>query len=260
MEKDNFGAREYARSNPAGRRTAVQKAVAAAGLLLCIAPASGQPQFLGPPTPNAPPLSGAVLSEAGARIQATVTAHKLTAPPASVSVETRPDGSFTLQGLPDGSYQLCAEAKNGIYLDPCAWSPTQAIVALRGAQPIRDFRFVLARGVNLEVRVSDAGKVLEAVDPVRNRPRADLTLATVTPRNIVQSMPLASKTGDVRSHRIAVSPGAKIFLAVLGNGVNMNDSQGRPIEPGRAVSFPITIPAGQGPPTVVSLTVTGARP
>ncbi|MEZ5403665.1 MAG: carboxypeptidase-like regulatory domain-containing protein [Bryobacteraceae bacterium] len=211
------------------------------------------------PTPNAPPISGVVVGSDGGRIQATVTAHGLTPPSVSATAETGPDGSFVLGGLPDGNYQLCVEDKGGTYLDPCAWSETQVIVAAKGSRPVSGFRLVMALGVKLEVRVNDAGRVLDPVAPPANRPRTELVVAAVTPRNIVLPVRFAGRTGAVRSHRIAVSSGARMFVGVLSFGANVNDPQGRPIEAGRITSLPITIPAGQNPPPV-DLTVTGARP
>jgi hypothetical protein len=215
-----------------------------------------RPAELGPPTPNAPPLTGVVAGDDGAPVRASITALKLTAPVATGRAESAANGTFTLTGLPDGDYQLCATDPAAVYLDPCAWADAPPRVTIQAGRPATGYRLVMPRGVALPIRVADAGRVLESNAPGRPRPR--FAVGVITTRRMLEPASQIAQDGSGRTLRAMVRPGSRV--AVLGDGLLVQDAQGRTLRPEQGGSVAVQIPAGVTAVTPVVFSVTGPKP
>jgi hypothetical protein len=216
--------------------------------LLFIFSASGAfAQRSAPPLSNAPPLTGLVIGNDGKPISAVITAVSAGRPVAGARTESGNDGSFAVAGIPDGKYQLCAVDKGGVYLDPCTWSSSPVTVTISAAKPISGYQLLLTKGIPLQVRVNDAGQILDATAAAPNQVPATLIVAVATLHHTMQPLPVVSKDNAGRTLQTVVPLNAAIQVKLFGKGFALADASGNALNPSLGASVPLQTSETQQP-------------
>src|SRR5438128_2610082 len=121
-------------------------------------------------------------------------------------------------------YSVCAAVSGGGYLNPCTWGAAPQITLTTG-QALTGYRLVLKKGAPIQVRLIDAGGILETTAaPHKTAPH--VLLGVQTPKHIFEALPITSKGNGQRTHQGTIALDGDTLLHVRGAGVRLTDDAG----------------------------------
>jgi hypothetical protein len=155
-------------------------------------------------------------------------------------------GAFQVSGLSVGTYKICAQVPDSVWLNPCEWGLKPAQVTLSAGQPNATVKIVLSKGATVRIRVDDASHLLSQQEG--KRPGAHLLLGVATDAFSFRLAPIVSQDAGGRDYQIVIPFGITAKVVARSSFFRLSDSTGVPLSSGTVI--PVTVPAGQTPPTV----------
>lgn len=208
-----------------------------------------------PLTAFAGSINGTVRGADGSVVQkAVVTAYRqrgtLEKRPVSTSLSTSvlPDGTFRLSPLSDGSYQICVQAPESIWLNPCEWGSTATTATISQAQQSAELSILLAQGAVVTVRVNDAAQLLTTHEG--KTPGAHLLVGIRTDSLSFQQAAITAPNTAGRSYRVIVPFDRSFRLTVASAFFQVTDATGKAL-PKTGNILPVIVPSGQPAPALV---------
>lgn len=162
-------------------------------------------------------------------------------------------GLFTASGLIDGSYQLCIQATQGTWLNPCEWGRQPPTLTISSGQPTAALGVVLKKGAIVPVQVDDPGQFLSLHEGAT--PGAHLLLGVGNDAFSFRLATPMSASATGRNYQIIIPFDVPEKLVVFSSFFKLSDATGLAL-PGAATAITINVPSGQTP-TKVHLAITG---
>jgi hypothetical protein len=141
-------------------------------------------------------------------------------------------GEFRLEGLAAGEYQVCVQAQEQGYVDPCQWGARMTTVKAGAGEAVAGVVVRLAAGTIVTVRVEDAGLVLEQKTKDWRQP--DLSVGVWGPNGLYYAArsgvrmggPKDPQSGEV-VYRMLVPVDTALKLDVVSRDLRLGDGEGR---------------------------------
>lgn len=217
-----------------------------------------------PPVGDTGVITGAVRGEDGSSVAGAYVTLHLSFPSTPAlrqrfqtqwGVYSGSGGSFQFSGLRNGTYRLCVQAPQTAWLDPCEWGLPIPSMTLTGAQRSQSITVSLRKGVEVPIRIDDAGQIL--LQSEGRIAGAHLLVGVRTPAFTFRPAVLTAQEGTGRTLRVVIPFDRPVKVEVASSFFKLADSNGAAFSrPGTAI--PVTVPAGQKAPTI-RLSVTGRR-
>jgi hypothetical protein len=132
---------------------------------------------------------------------------------------TNSAGRVSFTGLPFGVYSVCAEPRNGIFVEPCRWS-TPNTVHLTSQHTSDTVLLLVQRGIPVDFRLDDPDGLLSS--PNSNH---GLLVGVVTPLGPVILSPTAQDSGGI-NYRVIAPPSVAGFMQVFTGSLRIVDNTG----------------------------------
>ncbi len=167
---------------------------------------------------------------------------------------TAAGGTFRFDGLNDGTYELCAQVPKSTWLNPCEWGAGPPTVALSAAQAFGAVALVMKKAAVVPIRVEDPNKLL--VQHEARAPGAHLLIGVANDARWFRPAVVTSRDAGGKNYEVLVPFNSTVNIVVHSSFFQLADASGMPLPRTGAAVIPVTVQAGQQPPTV-RLRVTG---
>lgn len=173
----------------------------------------------------------------------------------SATAEVLQDGTFRIPGLEIGTYQICVQAPNTIWLDPCQWGTGPVVVSLNIARPSANLPIQVEKGGLLTIRVIDPDQLLTLHEG--KTPGAHLLLGVRTDASNFRTATVASNDQNGRNYRLLIPLNRQIKLSVASSFFQLADADGKALPPSGSLLTIQVKPEDSA--TTLLLRVTGTR-